>query len=929
MRNIRKILSVLLGMAMMGTNVSAAYTERTTTADNSLQQPAVITDALAVTETRVHPNTDIRDSVTGSFQINYEYGEGGSISGPASANAGDTVTLTISPDDGRLLNRLELYCYGSKYQYNNFDKWSTSYSIKMPEGDLTIKGTFGYRVWVGDTMVTPENAGNILGDGNVSYDHDSSTLTFAEADPQITGLHENALIYSELDGLTIQADNGLNLSSDDAVYGIYTKGYLEIEGDLSVTMDNSKDGYAVYAGGDYLYITGNLTVTNPGGGGIRVPESYVNIFGDVQLSTKTEGIYADGEITIEGNITADADNGNILHSSNGGINVNGNAELSGNTYEILANEGVTVFGEATLTNGISSENGYVNLFSKVTIPSSQQDCAIFSKGDINLEGGADITAKGIGLCSAEGNIAVSEKTNITSGKQCVYIPSENTLWLDGDTILTLTGRDVPAVDVKGDVFINGNLIVRGNASASVSAGGAIETDGIVEIINGTGIGLYAENGPITINEGTWDITGTPAVKTKGDIDIPDTALVLIPENGPVGEFEDYSTVLDGDTAAEHVYIISSYLVSFDKGDKEAGGTMPTVFVDVDSDYELPACSFEAPAGKVFKEWSVKIGDGSALLKNPGEKIEISADTVVTAVWETPELPVFYGHSVILSGSIGMNFYVIIPDQYVAEGKMEFKVKNDNGNARYVHRDAVDAVKTDHGYLFTCYVTSVEMADSIQARFYYTLTDGKDSVRKPGGFIECTTSVESYLEILATDPAYSDAEYLAMAINNYGYYAQKSLSDGPNHVQMTGTYDELPLPEELDKSYPITFSPTDDITGGSFSLSLDSETMINFYLSPASAVTGTVAVTKGNSSVEFEEKTYNGMYLISIPGIAAHQLGDAYTVTIDVDPIISGSALSYVEKTWDNENLTEATRNTSKALYGYYQEAMAYRQATGN
>ena len=72
-------------------------------------------------------------------------------------------------------------------------------------------------------------------------------------------------------------------------------------------------------------------------------------------------------------------------------------------------------------------------------------------------------------------------------------------------------------------------------------------------------------------------------------------------------------------------------VSFEAG--EGGtGTMPSVDKAKSSEYTLPACTFTAPEGKVFKKWSVKIGDAQAVAKNPGDTITVTADTTLTAVW---------------------------------------------------------------------------------------------------------------------------------------------------------------------------------------------------------------------------------------------------------------------------------------------------------
>jgi hypothetical protein len=57
------------------------------------------------------------------------------------------------------------------------------------------------------------------------------------------------------------------------------------------------------------------------------------------------------------------------------------------------------------------------------------------------------------------------------------------------------------------------------------------------------------------------------------------------------------------------------------------GTMADV-TDVSGEYTLPANGFTAPTGKQFKAWSV---DGTE--KAAGDKITVTADTIVTAVWE--------------------------------------------------------------------------------------------------------------------------------------------------------------------------------------------------------------------------------------------------------------------------------------------------------
>ena len=72
-------------------------------------------------------------------------------------------------------------------------------------------------------------------------------------------------------------------------------------------------------------------------------------------------------------------------------------------------------------------------------------------------------------------------------------------------------------------------------------------------------------------------------------------------------------------------------ITFDKTEGE--GNMPAVEVVKGSKYELPACTFTAPAGKEFDKWSVKIGSAPAEGKQPGDEITASDNVTVKAVWK--------------------------------------------------------------------------------------------------------------------------------------------------------------------------------------------------------------------------------------------------------------------------------------------------------
>ena len=98
-----------------------------------------------------------------------------------------------------------------------------------------------------------------------------------------------------------------------------------------------------------------------------------------------------------------------------------------------------------------------------------------------------------------------------------------------------------------------------------------------------------------------------------------------------GSAYDFNTAVNGDitlvaTWEQQQVVPTTYTVSFVANG--GTGTMADV-TGISGEYTLPANGFTAPDGKQFKAWSV----GGAE-KVVGDKITVTADTTVTAVWET-------------------------------------------------------------------------------------------------------------------------------------------------------------------------------------------------------------------------------------------------------------------------------------------------------
>ena len=87
----------------------------------------------------------------------------------------------------------------------------------------------------------------------------------------------------------------------------------------------------------------------------------------------------------------------------------------------------------------------------------------------------------------------------------------------------------------------------------------------------------------------------------------------------------------------------TYTISFNPG--EGTGSMDSV-PNTTGTYELPACTFTAPANKEFKAWQVNGGAE----KNPGESISVTGNTVLTALWK--DLPVVSGYTITFAAGEG-------------------------------------------------------------------------------------------------------------------------------------------------------------------------------------------------------------------------------------------------------------------------------------
>jgi hypothetical protein len=231
------------------------------------------------------------------------------------------------------------------------------------------------------------------------------------------------------------------------------------------------------------------------------------------------------------------------------------------------------------------------------------------------------------------------------------------------------------------------------------------------------------------------------------------------------------------------------------------------------------------------------------------------------------------------------------------------------------------------YRFTCFVTSIQMADTIKAVFHYG--DGQT--------VEAEYSVEQYIAYFDEHSSSFNAKVIDLihALADYGYYSQLFLSEtngwklGEDYAAMTLHYADgydfdavkaavagYKFVKELDGS---------KVTKATYKLVLDSTTALDVILTVEKGTELTASAEFNGNTFE-AEKLADGRYRVRIPDISAHQLGDTVTVTGEAGGTftVAVAPLSYVRSVLNSASFGETAKNSMAAMYTYFEKVMAYR-----
>ncbi len=398
---------------------------------------------------------------------------------------------------------------------------ATQYTLAYVDGQLAIYSpdieepvktcSFGltyqegaYNLYVGGTRVTTDNAGDVLGDGTVSYDERANTLTLS----------------------------GASVSAQDMPYGIYAENDLTIvlEGENSVSVSGEffEDDLAQLSGTDIsaaIYSGGNLTIREGAGSGTLNASASALMEENAKRGLTSSGIYASGNLTLE-DVSVEA--------SGGDVNVE---------YDVSVSTGIECADVLTVSGGdLTARSGDVSSGAKI-----RDSEAISGYDGVLIENGAVVDAQaGEGMRSravwtaesiridssqvkAQSN-AVSDDTDESYGIQATMNnTTENNITITGSTVTASAGVGSNRADgiyAKDNITITDSQVTADGVSDYEKApayGGGIFSDAgnitisgedtVIKAYSGYGqngiAGISAEGGNITITDKA-DVTALAA-----------------------------------------------------------------------------------------------------------------------------------------------------------------------------------------------------------------------------------------------------------------------------------------------------------------------------------------------------------------------------------------------------------------------------------
>ena len=578
--------------------------------------------------------------------------------------AGNPDPTAVFVDGGKSFYNNRLY-YKKGDQDKNFTGNEGDYiaHYNPATGTLTLNGYSGGSISVGGVKC-------------------SDITVVLKGTNTINGSLENAvggdITVTSSDGGTLSISK--TTSGSNSAIGIetglsasYTTGNVTIKGNAKVTINMTHNGTSTYEKAYGIFAKENITISE-------------NASVDITCATPNNttgggncnGLYAAKDVTIDTNGTIkidvtnagrDKDNGysyGVYHMRTATLTKVGNMEVQWKKE-----------GNSTRYSGGAFTRGATFSDTDHAINEDTTNCyASYRFGTprtVMVENGT-LTGTGVKYANGSGKFLAGDKVNIkpyeTKGNSGETIPFKE--WTSEDVTLTspttennsftVANKDVTVTAMHNPFYGTPVFTRTSDSSGTIAFQTAVKPDG------GTEYFQYVEVGKETDPYGYQSIAPQPTT-TSGASPYEYSVSASTYYAGDIQYLNagDYrmAVTLNGERYLSDPFTVdytvapTTYTVSFDANG--GTGTMADV-TGISGKYTLPANGFTAPAGKQFKCWSVGGSEKAA-----GDKITVTANTTVTAVWE--DIPVVTYTVSGMATSFGSDTDNVIL-QLIAEGYSE-------------------------------------------------------------------------------------------------------------------------------------------------------------------------------------------------------------------------------------------------------------------
>lgn len=345
-----------------------------------------------------------------------------------------------------------------------------------------------YGLWVGGVEVNSENADDVLGDGTVSYERTSHTLTLNGA--EITGATINEAkdtvgIYSvgQL-AIVLVGENSIEVPDGDSSAGICVAGGLDDSGDLVIY---GKGRLNVTAGD-----ASNLSIGIYAENSVEISQAEVFAYGG-------EGAFSYGVdttgLTIEEGGQLDAEGGEASNANNGaaysaGVYISGSGAASGYAKVedgYLYARGGDVSGERSCSYGVYGYN------SSLFVTEDAVDATVYAMGgdavgEDSCSYGIFVHGGNVGLLAGSTVVRAGEADNSygiyareygdNTGVVIFQCDEDNISVLEGMPVFDATRVTIFAAEGGTAVHADGGIVLDETLTISEPEGGYIDSEDI-------------------------------------------------------------------------------------------------------------------------------------------------------------------------------------------------------------------------------------------------------------------------------------------------------------------------------------------------------------------------------------------------------------------------------------------------------------------